>query len=202
MAYVLDRDTSMLARVAPIQRNCEVDLDLPPKELKDDFAGFIFTTDGLTAMNFFRARVQLARIQGRIYEHVYSLAAQNATSEERARNIASVLQALDDWSAQIPPEFRAMVLTYGGCAGVSRYFCILYGIRLGCRALISHASSRDSFHYSKWVEDVQDYANANTAEQVLTQAPISKGWQALLEESRDYMALFEMAASGDPFITS
>lgn len=205
MAYILDRDTSMAARVAPIQGDWEVDVEVPPLTLTEngDSAGFIFSSRGDCSMNFFRARVQLARIQGKVYEYVYSLSAQNTYPQERARNISRVLQALDDWGEEIPLTFRSWALANIPSAEISRYFVILYGVRLGCRALISHASSADSFHVSKWVEDVREYGESTAAGVRLSRnAPVSNGWPTLVCESRDYMNLFESVALKDDFLVS
>ena len=203
MAYILDRDISVQARVAPIQLDSDIDLDLPPFELGDDLAGFIFTANGEASMNFFRARAQLARIQGKVYEYVFSISAQKATHDERASNISHIFHALDDWSDQVPLAFWPSALSQTSSSGLPRYLCMLYAVRLQCRALVSHGCLSDSFHYSRWVADVRDYGEIITAGQdVLSQAPMSQGWETLVDESRAYLELFATVMTKDAFLVS
>lgn len=224
MAYILDRDTSMLMRVPPIQQDADIDIDIPPllevEAEQDAFTGFVFsstpsclatTTPSSTSMNFFRSRILLARIQGKVYEYVYSLPAQHAHPTQRAQKIALVLQALDEWSSKIPEAFRpcALINSSSASSNDARMFCILYGTALGCRALISLASNADSYHYSKWVGDVREYGknvSANEVENFVPEEgqtpPVSKEWQRLVQDSRESMGLFESAASGVGWLES
>ncbi|KAI0887886.1 fungal-specific transcription factor domain-containing protein [Annulohypoxylon maeteangense] len=199
MAYILDRDMSLYSKLAPVQLDSEIDLDLPPLEAEDDLAGFIFAPDGCTKMNFFRARVELARIQGKVYECVYSAAAQKASSEEKSQNIAQVFAILNTWSSQIPQEFSASILSQANMPVLSRYLCILYSTRLSCRALVSFASTCDSFHYSRWMGHLRDYGGKVAAGQEASHAPMPQGWQILVEECREYMTLSTTVVPRDNF---
>ncbi|KAK2781193.1 hypothetical protein FQN53_000737 [Emmonsiellopsis sp. PD_33] len=201
IAYILDRDISLFARQAPIQLDSDIDLDLPPFEAKDDLTGFVFAADGHAKLNFFRARVELARIQGKVYECVYSASSQNSTSEERARNVAHISSMLDCWTSQIPSEFHTATLLQTDAYGLSRHMCILYSTRLSCRALISFASTWDSFHYSKWIGRWQDYGGKVVAGQAVSHAPVPQGWQTLVDECREYMRLHATVSLKDTFFT-
>ncbi|KAK7425316.1 hypothetical protein QQZ08_008213 [Neonectria magnoliae] len=87
IAYILDKDLSVRTKQPPIQLDADIDLDLPPEEpASDDDMGFFFTADGRSRMNFFRARVQLAQIQGGVYDCLYSARSQDLTADERAQN--------------------------------------------------------------------------------------------------------------------
>ncbi|KAL1859161.1 hypothetical protein Plec18167_007458 [Paecilomyces lecythidis] len=190
MAYILDRDISLEAGLAPIQHDNDIDLDLPPSEFKDDPAGFIFASDGQSRLNFFRARVDLARIQGQVYECVYSASAQNRTPEERSRSVAYISDMLDDWTSRINPSFLTTTLLRADISGLSRNLCILYSTRLSCRALISFASAWDSYHYSTWMGSLQDYGGKMVAGQPVSRAPVPQGWQTLVKECREYLRLY------------
>ncbi|KAI2472859.1 fungal-specific transcription factor domain-containing protein [Annulohypoxylon bovei var. microspora] len=199
MAYILDRDISLYVRLAPVQLDSEIDLDLPPLESKDDLTGFIFASGGHAKVNFFRARIELARIQGKVYECIYSVSAQNSSSEERAQNVTRISTMLDEWNSQIPPDFHPSILVQTNRSVLSRYFCILYATHLSCRALISFGSAWDSFHYSKWLGHLQDYSEKIAAGQVALHAPMPQGWPILLEECRGYMRLFATIIPSDNF---
>ncbi|GAD92382.1 hypothetical protein NECHADRAFT_77135 [Paecilomyces variotii No. 5] len=199
MAYILDREISLHAGLAPVQNDSDIDLDLPPSELEDDPAGFIFASDGYTRLNFFRARIELARIQGQVYECVYSASAQNCTPEERSRNVACISDMLDDWTSRILPDFRITTLLRSGVSGLSRNLCILHSTRLSCRALITFASAWDSYHYSTWMGRLQDYGDKMIAGQSVSRAPVPQGWQTLVNECREYIKLYATVTPRDIF---
>ncbi|KAI1121204.1 fungal-specific transcription factor domain-containing protein [Nemania abortiva] len=201
MAYILDRDISLQSKLAPIQLDNDVDIDLPPLRAEGDLTGFIFADGGHTKINFFRARVELASIQGMVYECVYSAAAQSLSKEETTENAVSVLQILDKWGSKIPHEFQAATLSQSGFPGLSRYFCILYSTHLSCRALLTFGSASDSYHYSEWMRRLQDYGVKAAAGLAVQQAPIPLGWQALAKASREYMRLFTTVTLIDTFFT-
>ncbi|KAH9885003.1 fungal-specific transcription factor domain-containing protein [Xylariomycetidae sp. FL2044] len=201
MAYILDRDISLQSRLAPVQLDADIDLDLPPKEAGDDLTGFIFAPDGRTKMNYFQARVDLANIQGRVFNCVYSASALNQGSQERARNAAYIVRLLDDWSSRVPPAFHPVALSESCVPGLSRHFCILYAARQSCRAIMSFASAADSFHFSEWMGRLQDYGGKMAAGVAASHAPIPQGWQELADTSREYMRLFETVTPMDAFFT-
>ncbi|KAI1392649.1 fungal-specific transcription factor domain-containing protein [Hypoxylon trugodes] len=200
IAYILDRDISLLSRLAPIQLDGEIDLSLPPSEATDDLTGFVFAADGRTKLNFFRARVELARIQGKVYESIYSPSAQNANSEERTKNVSRTLRMLDEWSSGLPTEFSLASLSQANVPELSRYLCLLYATPVSCRALLCCASAWDSYHYSKWVGRVQDYGEQVVTGQVVSHAPtLPHGWKQLVDESREYLKLFATVIPRDSY---
>ncbi|OTA82492.1 hypothetical protein M434DRAFT_378957 [Hypoxylon sp. CO27-5] len=199
MAYILDRDISLCSRLAPIQLESEIDLDMPPSDAIDDLTGFVCAPNGLAKMNFFRARIELGRIQGKVYGYVYSTQSQNLSSEERAQWVTYILRMLDDWRSQIPLEFHTSRLSQTNVSRLSRRFCILYSTYLSSRALISFGSAWDSFHYSRWLRRLQDYGDRVATGQVVSSAPVPQGWQVLVKECREYMRLYATVTPRDPF---
>ncbi|RWA14544.1 hypothetical protein EKO27_g582 [Xylaria grammica] len=179
IAYILDRDISLLSGLAPVQLESEVDLDLPPLEAGDDLAGFVFAADGYTKMNYFRARIELAKIQGNVYDCVYSTGAQNLNLEERAEKSAVVAYMLDDWSSRIPLEFHTTTLLRSYSSELS--------------------SASDSFHYSDWMQRLREYGGKIVAGQGASHAPVPYRWHALADASRDYLRLFRTIAIKDLF---
>ncbi|KAI1333549.1 fungal-specific transcription factor domain-containing protein [Xylariaceae sp. FL0016] len=201
IAYVLDRDISLAAGQAPVQLDDDIDLDLPPLENDEDLAGFIFSPNGQTTMNYFRARVELAKIQGHVYGCVYSASAQKLDPKERMRNAVHIVNMLDDWTSHIPPDFQASILAHSRCPELSKYFCILYAARLSCRALLSFGSPSDSFHYSEWMSQLQDYGGKVVSGHSHTHAPVPNGWHALTDASREFMKLYATVTLPDTFFT-
>lgn len=186
--YILDRDISMRIKQAPLQQDNDIDLDLPPEEPDEDEAGFVVSADGCFRLNFFRARVQLARIQGSLYDCLYSVRALT-TPETRADNMTQIRHMLDDWKFHVPQSFSPNALSQACSASMLRYFGILYGTRLSCMSLVSLAHSWDA----GWMEKLQDYgyraATGNAAMPVPLVAPLPEGWETLVNESREFMIL-------------
>ncbi|CAM1505976.1 Fc.00g116130.m01.CDS01 [Cosmosporella sp. VM-42] len=185
IAYTLDKDISMRTRQPPIQLDADIDLDLPPEEAADDDTGFLVSTDGRSRMNFFRARVQLAHIQGSVYDYLYSSRSQNLSPEQRAQNASQIRDMLHHWDSQIPDEFSATAVS-AGLPGLMRFFCILYSARLSCLALISKADSWNS----QWVQGLQDYGRKAAAGEIAPPVSLPQDWQILVDGSRDLMRLF------------
>ncbi|KAI0803505.1 hypothetical protein GGR55DRAFT_700062 [Xylaria sp. FL0064] len=202
IAYILDRSISAQTRISPVQLDSDIEIGLPPLEpLCDDPSGFVIR-DGLhPKFSFFRASVQLARIQGLVHKYVYSGSAQSLSATEKARSIALIHDELDAWSAEIPLEFHPIALVQSEDIDLARQFCMLYSARVSCRAMISYGSLRDSFHYSKWVENLQSYGERVTSGEVVTSIPDQRGWGTLVDESRDYLKLFMKFRSKDAILT-
>ncbi|KAI0969004.1 hypothetical protein F4678DRAFT_440622 [Xylaria arbuscula] len=202
IAYILDRSISSQTKISPVQLDSDIQIDLPPLQpVGDDLGGFVVTDDRYSKFNFLRASVQMARIQGLVYKFVYSGSAQSLNTTERARNILHIHRELDLWTTQIPLDFHPTALIQSEDIELSRQFCMLYSARLSCRAIISYGSLRDSFHYSKWVESLQGYAEKVAGGEVVTSITDQRGWGALVDESRDYLKLFMKFRSKDAILT-
>ncbi|KAI0436762.1 hypothetical protein F4803DRAFT_541156 [Xylaria telfairii] len=202
IAYILDRSISTQTSISPVQRDSDIDLDLPPLEpVDDDLAGFVITNDGRTKFNFLRASVQMARIQGLVHDYVYSVPGQNSSPTEKARNIALIHQELDAWTTQVPPEFHPTALQQSGSFDVSRHFCMAYSARLSCRVFVSYGTAADRYHYSKWVENLQNYGASLAAGQSVSRAPDQQGWLTLINQSREFLKLFMKFKSRDAVFT-
>ena len=71
LAYILDKDLSLRAQQPSVQLDDDIDLDLPFQLASDANgapAGVASTSNGSATMNYLLARVQLAVIEGRIYD--------------------------------------------------------------------------------------------------------------------------------------
>ncbi|KAI0451222.1 hypothetical protein F5B21DRAFT_487685 [Xylaria acuta] len=202
IAYILDRSLSSQTDMTPVQRDSDIELDLPPLEpVNGDLVGFVVSDDGRIKFNFLRASIQMARIQGLAHDFIYSVQGQNCSSAEKARNIAFIHRELDAWTTQIPPEFHAAALLQSGGFEVLRHFCMLYSARLSRRAFISYGTAADIFHYSNWVQDLRRLGEGLAAGRVDSRTPDPQGWSTLLNESRDFLNLLMTVKSRDAIFT-
>ncbi|RFU81406.1 fungal transcription factor regulatory middle homology region [Trichoderma arundinaceum] len=192
LAYILDKDLSLRAQQPFIQSDDDIDLDLPDclpvdHDGNGSTAGLVITADGNARMNYFLARVQLANIEGGVYNCIYSTRAAKYSPEERLAAANSILLAHEKWQAGIPPEFRAAVvitMTKDSTANIG-FFCVLHSISLRCLTLINRAHAWDD----QWVSGVRDIGRGRGELQLPAK------WATLVHQARDFMVLFEQVWS-------
>lgn len=194
MAYILDKDLSLRAQQPSVQLDDDIDVELPSSlpvanDDNDSTAGIIITTDGNARMNYFLARIQLANIEGRVYDCLYSTRAVNRSLEERESAKESIVSALDEWRAFIPPEFSPSIVTCStrNKPANSGFFCVLHSTSLQCMALVYRAHAWDG----QWVRSLRSHSRGL---QILQLPPY---WEIIVHQARSYMLLFRRSWSKD-----
>lgn len=193
LAYILDKDLSMRSKQPSIQLDDDIDLDLPSTESAqnkvnhgceiddaDIGPGCITTVDGTVKMNFFVTRIQLAVIEGGVYDYLFSTRSQKRSSEERSRALESVACALDRWKASIPPEFSVSMALGRVPACMLRFVGILHATSLACTTLLNQATAWNA----QWVGSIRKSAREGTRPALPPQ------WEALVDEARDLLSFF------------
>jgi hypothetical protein len=153
-------------------------------------------------MNLFRLRIELAHIQGIIYDLLYSNCAARIDEPERNRRVAQVQAKLDKWYERIPAVF-----------------CIDHvSSNVGPIELIQITKMHNGYLLSKvtahgfysrdadWIKGTGSPSTITMDDLVVTQyqfgaargstnqsPPSPSGWQELLQISRGYMKLFHTA---------
>ncbi|SPO06257.1 uncharacterized protein DNG_08946 [Cephalotrichum gorgonifer] len=144
MAYLVDKDISLRARQPSVQLDADVDLDLPSDggdELDTalggypDVPGYVFTSDRQSRFNIFGARLRLARIQGTVYDILWSARARNLGPDQRAENLLVAKKMLIEWQSSVPPVFRPGTFRRHVPPEAYRYLVILNHSFLFCLAL-------------------------------------------------------------------
>lgn len=87
------------------QLDSETDLDLPPTDPEDGLGVITSDTDSVQ-LNFLRARVQLAFIQGKTNDLLYSQKGRKLTHEQRSNNITRIEERMTEWLKTIPLELQ------------------------------------------------------------------------------------------------
>lgn len=179
IAYILDKDISMRTKQPSIQTDWDINLEMPR-------SGEISKADAL--VDFFRARVELAVIEGRIYDDLYSEHSQLLSASERSETICNLLSCLDNWHRQLPPEFERQRLAEVSCSGLSRWFGVLHSTGLVCLALVSRAHS---IGVTQGGENSQDYGKRTAMRRPESLFP--PGWKAVVNAARDMMCFYKMS---------
>lgn len=174
IAYILDRDVAARTRQAPIQQDADMDLNLPPdNDIRfvhvGDHIGEDVDTDmnkGRFGFNPFRARVELAQIQGRVYDCTLSVRASCVDTGQSARLAQSIRLSIQQWKARLPAALSVDVLSLpsqpdtGNNNNSMPYLpaamCYMHSLIIVCLGQLCRVNSMD-FH---WIEKVLSYARA------------------------------------------
>jgi hypothetical protein len=197
LAYILDKDISLRLKQPSVQLDDDIDLDLPspwtidelirdnPDRDAQNFSiGIITTVDGTVEMNYFAARIQLAIIEGGVYDYLYSTRAQKRTSEERSRAWESLVQALEQWKASIPPEFTGTAATKNVAPDKIDFFGALNNTSLLCTAFINRAHAWEL----QWMALGRTANLDGAVNQLSSQLPSQ--WDVLVDAARELLVLF------------
>jgi hypothetical protein len=191
MAYVLDKDLSMRTKQPSIQLDDDVDLELPspdvfPYKLSDESSdntssssGIIFTADGTVEMNYFLTRIQLAVIEGGVYDFLYSTRSHKRSIEERSHALESISRALESWKSYIPFEFSALMAPVTVSPAVLPLLAVLHSTSLACMTLLHQANAWNT----RWLEGIHKYS----IEGILPTLPPQ--WEEVVIEARQLAAL-------------
>ncbi|KAH7120847.1 fungal-specific transcription factor domain-containing protein [Dendryphion nanum] len=192
MAYILDKDISMRSKQPSIQVDDDINLDLPSPTVvqcnedrskisnTDDAAGVITTADGTVKMNYLTARVQLAAVEGGVYDYIYSTRSRKRSPEERSHALQSVAYALEQWKASIPSEFNALAGSRRVAHSTLHFLGTLHSTSLACTTLINQAHAWDV----EWIASVRRYGRQGI------EPLLPPKWEVLVGEARDLLVLF------------
>jgi hypothetical protein len=194
LAYILERDISLRSQQPSIQLDDDIDLELPEGTLVDTnitdrAVGFVTTRDGSASLNYFLARVQLANIQGALYNCLYSTRAMRLSASERSVAKQSIVGAIEEWRATVPAEFGAEVVlsTTSNSRTNAAFFCVLHAASLRCMLLIDGSHAMDE----KWVSSLREHGRGTHTLQ------LPPSWEALVSQARSFMMLCTKAWSKD-----
>ncbi|TEA19118.1 Fusaridione A cluster transcription factor fsdR [Colletotrichum sidae] len=197
IAYILDRDCAMRMSHPPIHQDADIDVDLPAVS-PNDKAGLIFGYSG-QVFNYFRTRVQLAYIQGKMYAMLISVRAMRLPERERTQNMLRVRQMLENWENSIPEEFLAENVAGVVSTDLLRYMSLLHYTHLQLIATTHYADS----HHMEWLQEVLS-CSKKQAPQVLTEAfreMLPSCWDKLVNEARVCMHLYAATPENDSALT-
>jgi hypothetical protein len=192
LAYILDKDLSMRAKQPSIQIDDDINLELPSPTATehqigslngtDDSSvhlGIITTADGTVKMNYFVTRIQLAVIEGGVYDYLYSTRSKKRSPKERSHALRSVACALQQWKASIPPEFSASTAIMRVRPSALNFLGALHSTTLACTTIVNQAHAWDA----EWVASLRRYGRQGIVPRLPSQ------WEAVVDEARDLLVL-------------
>ncbi|KAH7378411.1 fungal-specific transcription factor domain-containing protein [Phaeosphaeria sp. MPI-PUGE-AT-0046c] len=191
ITYILDRNIALRIRQAPIQQDRDISIELPPVEPDEDDAGFVSTPEThQNGFNVFRAHVELSQIQGYVYDALFSIRASRLSPGELAVSSQGIRLLLKDWKNRLPATLGAQPLsrTENVLPCVTSMLCMLYGTVITCLGLLCQVNSMDFL----WIDRLRDYGRSitNGLGEPCVPPPQPQGWNALVNECREFMPLF------------
>ncbi|KAI1389445.1 fungal-specific transcription factor domain-containing protein [Hypoxylon trugodes] len=108
ITYILDKEISMRYQTPPLLSDDDTDVELSSELEGSQNDVFAEVSRGMVPFGFFHHRVQLAGIQGLIYQQLYSSSAgpSKLPLEQRRARIFLLDAHLENWRQKIPPEFQ------------------------------------------------------------------------------------------------
>ncbi|KZL72843.1 fungal specific transcription factor domain-containing protein [Colletotrichum tofieldiae] len=192
MTYVMDKDISLRAKTPSFQLDADIDMALP-EPYPDDGAGIMAAKNG-TKFNFFRARVELSHIAGKVYDLLYSTRARKVSKYESQSRVTRLEEMLETWHGNIPSEFQLESMLQNIDALPAVHMSLLYHNYFVVTIMTHGIYSHDA----DWVQRISSYSRttmrdldgATVAACSDQNAPLPAGWAKCVEMSRGCMKLF------------
>ncbi|OTA88312.1 hypothetical protein M434DRAFT_15062 [Hypoxylon sp. CO27-5] len=143
LCYCFDKDVSLRSKIPSIQNEADVDLDLPGTESGDD-GNYLQSIDGRTQFNYFRAKVQLAYLEGKVYDYLLSNRSTRQSMEARQERVIHLAQLLDRWLQTIPTPLRLENITGTLDKAPLTHMILLYHTYLMCCTTVNGLYSLES----------------------------------------------------------
>lgn len=125
------------------QSDSDIHLELPPMNPADGF-GQVCTLDGLSTFNYHRARVQLAHIQGQVFENLCAPGSSEMPPVERSVTSKRLDTMLENWLRSIPPQFRVEAIVDSMSCSHLLHMASLHLMYLECWLIVHGIYPADS----------------------------------------------------------
>lgn len=176
-------------------------MDIPlPSLAPADSAGLIWTQNGQVHFNYHRRRVELAYIEGKVYDLLYSNRATKVRGPERKRRVLRLQAMLDQWYERIPAVFH--IENVAATVGPSQ---LVQMTKMHHSFLLAEVMTHGIYsHNADWVkrisslsraaiEDLDEGFGTPKCKMREQEPPLPDGWTKCVEISRGCMKLFQEA---------
>ncbi|KAI0448975.1 hypothetical protein F5B21DRAFT_509611 [Xylaria acuta] len=148
ICYMLDKDVSLRTITPSLQLDSDIDIDLPGLSSGDDCGNLLYSADGLSQLHLFRAKVQLAHLEGRIYDTLLSNRSRKLSHEAREQAVLQIDRLLGRWKQSIPAPFQLENMTVNLLSGPLIHMTVLYQTYLMCLTMTHGLYA----HNSPWLK--------------------------------------------------
>ncbi|OLN86340.1 putative transcriptional regulatory protein C530.05-like protein 15 [Colletotrichum chlorophyti] len=199
MTYLLDKDISLKAKTPSFQLDADIDLPLPEAD-PEDGAGVMYAKNG-RKFNFFRARVELSHIAGKVYDLLYSTRARKVSKHEAQLRVVRLEEMLEKWKRNVPFEFQLSAVAQHIDTQPAVHMLLLHHHYFVAMVMTHGIYSHDA----EWVKSISLVSqmavrgvNASSVSPGSPEdLPLPVGWRKCVELSRGCMKLFAESAKSD-----
>ncbi|KAI0099506.1 fungal-specific transcription factor domain-containing protein [Daldinia grandis] len=139
LCYYLDKDICFRSKIPSMQCDYDLDLDLP-----EDNGNYLQSIDGHSQLNYLRARVQLAYLQGKIYDYLLSNRSSRLSLEARQERVSHLAALLNQWVLTIPESMQLEKITETVAKAPLSHMILLYHTYLMCYTALNGLYSLES----------------------------------------------------------
>ncbi|EMR70010.1 putative fungal specific transcription factor domain-containing protein [Eutypa lata UCREL1] len=156
IAYILDRDISFRRCDPPLQQENDHDIAVPYSSQGRGLVRFVTASGAEVYLDLFQTWVNLARIQGDIYEQLYSVRAETQPLDTQRRNKDLIHLMLREWLATIPAELHPDRFSGLSPEPAAGQLVVLYFTYLACFLQTHRVGSHDA----EWIARLVNYTSA------------------------------------------
>ncbi|GKT63239.1 fungal specific transcription factor domain-containing protein [Colletotrichum tofieldiae] len=196
IAFILDRDLAMRTSQPPIHQDSDIDVELPNLNPIDN-AGLIFSFSG-QVFNYFRSRVQLAYIEGKLYSMLMSVRALKLPEHVRGQNTLRIRTMLENWQKAIPTDFQPHLVAGTVSTEYLRFLSLMHYTHLQLVATTHHTDS----HHLEWMQEILNCSKGQSLpvrSDLATRLPSC--WDKLVVQARTCMHLYAATPENDSALT-
>jgi len=150
-------------------------------------------------VNYFLLRVELASIEGKVYDLLYSTRSKKVSSAERSLRVQKLSRSLDRWLRKIPPRMQFDVISQSLGLVVVNHMAMMYHVYHMSLILVHGIYSYDA----DWVRKISSHSKfaittkSNNTTRSESGPPLPHGWAACVNASRSCMRLFQESDQRD-----
>ncbi|KAI1751389.1 hypothetical protein F4782DRAFT_531663 [Xylaria castorea] len=148
LCYMLDKDVSLRTITPSLQLDSDIDIDLPGVSSSDDCGNLLYSVDGLSQLHLFRAKVQLAHLEGKIYDTLLSNRSRKLSDEAREQAVLQIDRLLERWKQSIPAPLQLENMAVNLLSGPLIHMTVLYQTYLMCLTMTHGLYA----HNSPWLK--------------------------------------------------
>ncbi|VUC36867.1 unnamed protein product [Clonostachys rosea] len=200
IAYILDKDISMRAIEPYCLQDNEHDIDIPTNTVSEYAPGTLVSSDGTLSLNFFHHRVQLARIQAKVYDWTFSVRAKNLSLEQHQAASKRVQQMIRHWRLSLPSEFQADKLSVSMGGNMLRHLIAIHSTCGHCLFMAHRIHARDAV----WIQQLTEFSaqfvdseDLNIGSDKSVSMVNSEAWQDFVQTARLGIKLINLISPSD-----
>lgn len=205
ITYILDRDISMRTVEPYGLQDHDMEIDAISATLKDDPAGVLSLPDDPSRIaNIFHLRIQLARIQGQMYDLTYSVRARKYSRDQQEAAVEKLTHLLERWRNTVPEGFRIEDLSICASDTILSQFVPLYLAYFLCLFTANRLQTRNS----SWIERLIAFCDGIVHGDAIALPSVSglpaksnmkllpTNWPSIVQAARSCMRLHQFLSRG------